>query len=62
MVAVALLVNGGNGLESFTATETLLGILGLSQVVYIAGSLVRSPSVSELDKAVTEYRANWAPR
>lgn len=56
VVAVALLVNGGTGLESFTVPETLLGILGLSQVVYIAGSLVRPPSVSDLDKAITELR------
>jgi len=56
VVAVALLANGGNALQSFAVPETLLGILGLSQVVYIAGSLVRPPSISELDNAITELR------
>jgi hypothetical protein len=56
VVAVALLVTGEDRLDSFTVPETLLGILGLSQVVYVAGALVRPPSVADLDKAVTELR------
>jgi hypothetical protein len=56
VVAVALLVTGEDRLDSFSVPETLLGILGLSQIVYVAGALVRPPSVSELDKALTELR------
>ena len=37
--------------------ETLLGILGLSQVVYIGGILVRPPAVNDLDEALTKLRA-----
>jgi hypothetical protein len=34
----------------------LLGILGLSQGVYLAGILVRPPSIADLDAAVTKLR------
>ena len=56
VVAAALWFTGEDGLGSFSIPETLLGILGLSQVVYVAGALVRPPSVGDLDKALTELR------
>jgi hypothetical protein len=56
VVAVALLITGEERLDIFAVPETLLGILGLSQVVYVAGALVRPPSIAELDKAVSDLR------
>jgi hypothetical protein len=56
VVAVALLATGEDRLGSFTVPEMLLGILGLSQVVYVAGALVRAPSAADLDTALTELR------
>ncbi len=56
-VGGALLVGGVNELASFTIPQTLLGILGLSQVVYIGGKLVRTCSVAELNDAITNVRA-----
>lgn len=56
VVAVALLVSGEESLASFKVPETLLGILGLSQVVYVAGTLASPPSIQELDQAVTNLR------
>ncbi len=56
-VGCALLVNGVNELASFTIPQTLLGILGLSQVVYIGGKVVSTSAVAELDAAVTSLRA-----
>jgi hypothetical protein len=56
VVAVALWVTGEDRLGSFAVPETLLGILGLSQIAYVAGALVRPPSVPDLDKALTELR------
>lgn len=56
VVAVALLVSGEGQLARFEIPNTLLGILGLSQVVYLAGVLVRPPSIGELDSAVTKLR------
>jgi hypothetical protein len=56
-VGGALLVNGVNQLASFTIPETLLGILGLSQVVYVGGKLVSTSSVAELNDAVDKARA-----
>jgi hypothetical protein len=56
-VAFALISAGASNLSSFTVPETLLGILGLSQVVYIGGILVRPPAVNDLDEALTKLRA-----
>jgi hypothetical protein len=56
-VGGALLVGGVNELAAFTIPQTLLGILGLSQAVYISGKLVSKSSVAELDDAVTKARA-----
>ena len=56
VVAVALVVAGEGRLASFEIPATLLGILGLSQGVYLAGVLVRPPSIDELNKAITKLR------
>lgn len=56
-VGGALLVNGVTELASFTIPETLLGILGLSQAVYIGGKAVSTSAVADLDGAVTSVRA-----
>ena len=55
-VAAALVVGGTSNLSSFEVPAALLGILGLTQVVYIAGILVRPPAVADLDKAITDLR------
>jgi hypothetical protein len=56
VVGVALITAGINELASFTIPENLLGILGLSQVVYIGGKLVTKTSVGELNDAITALR------
>jgi hypothetical protein len=56
VVGGALLVTGINQLASFSIPETLLGVLGLSQVVYVAGKLTTPPSFAELNKATEELR------
>jgi hypothetical protein len=56
-VGAALLAAGVTQLASFQIPETFLGILGLSQVVYIGGKLVTPTSVGELNKATTDLRA-----
>lgn len=56
-IACALIAAGGSNLSHFTVPETLLGILGLSQVVYIGGILVRPPAVEDLDQAINRLRA-----
>ena len=53
----ALVVGGSTSLATFTVPETLLGILGLSQVVYVGGILVRPPAVDDLDQTLTKLRA-----
>jgi hypothetical protein len=56
VVAVALLFSGQEHLSSFTVPQTLLGILGLSQVAYVAGTLVGPPSIADLDQAIKKLR------
>lgn len=56
IVGVALLVNGISQLASFEIPTTLLGILGLSQAVYIGGKLVTPTVVPDLNSAMEEVR------
>lgn len=39
-------------LTNYTIPEALLGILGLSQAVYVMGQLVAPPSIADLDKQI----------
>jgi hypothetical protein len=56
VVAITLLARGETVLSTFTVPETLLGILGLSQLAYVAGVLVRPPAIKDLDEAITKLR------
>lgn len=56
VVVVALVVAGVTQLSSFTIPETVLGIIGLSQAVYIGGKLVTTTNMSDLNSAITELR------
>lgn len=51
VVGGALLAAGINELSSFAVPETVLGVLGLSQVVYVAGKLVSPASFDDLNDA-----------
>jgi hypothetical protein len=51
VVGGALLAAGINELSSFSVPDTVLGVLGLSQVVYVAGKLVSPPSFDDLNDA-----------
>lgn len=55
-VGGALLAGGVAQLSSFVIPETLLGILGLSQVVYIGGKLVTPTTMTDLNKSIAELR------
>jgi hypothetical protein len=57
VVGGALLAAGINQLASFSIPDTLLAVLGLSQVVYVAGKLVTPPSFAELNKSTSDLRA-----
>jgi hypothetical protein len=56
-VAFEMALAGSTDLSTFSIPETTLGILGLSQVVYIGGILVRPPSIGDLDDALTKLRS-----
>jgi hypothetical protein len=56
IVAVALLTSGFTGLAEFQIPAGLLGLLGLSQVLYVGGKVVASPTVTDVDNKVTELR------
>ena len=51
VVGGALLAAGINELSTFSVPQTVLGVLGLSQVVYLAGKLVAPPSFDDLNTA-----------
>jgi hypothetical protein len=55
-VACEILVDGASQLETFSVPPAVLGVLGLSQVVYVGGVLVKPPSESDLDDALTKLR------
>ncbi len=55
-VGLALFAGGVFQLASFTVPQNILGILGLSQVVYIAGKLVTSNNATQLNAVVTDLR------
>ena len=55
-VVCDMVVSGASNLANFVIPGTTLGILGLSQVVYIGGILVRPPAIGDLDDALTDLR------
>lgn len=59
LVGMSLLAAGGAtaDLSDFEIPAAFLGILGLSQAVYIAGKLVDGPSIGQLDQQITALRA-----
>jgi hypothetical protein len=56
VVVVALIVAGVTQLSTFTVPETVLGIIGLSQAVYIGGKLVTTTNVADLNSAIADLR------
>jgi len=56
VVIGALIVAGGTQLSTFSIPETILGIVLLSQVVYIGGKLVTPTNISEMNAAITDLR------
>jgi hypothetical protein len=56
VVGVSLMTIGLSDLASFEIPTALLGILGLSQVVYVGGKLVSPPSCAELNTQLTSFR------
>jgi hypothetical protein len=56
VVGAALIIGGISQLSSFEIPEALLGILGLSQVVYIGGKLVTPTTMNDLNRAVSDMR------
>jgi hypothetical protein len=56
VVGGALIIGGVAQLSSFEIPTTLLGILGLSQVVYIGGKVVTPTSMADLNKSIGDLR------
>jgi hypothetical protein len=56
VVGAALVAGGVAQLASFTIPETLLGVLGLSQVVYIGGKLVTPTTMADLNQSIADLR------
>ena len=52
VVIGGLIAAGVSQLSTFVVPNTILGIVGLSQVVYIGGKLVTSTNISDLNAAI----------
>lgn len=55
-VGGALIIGGVTQLSSFEIPQTLLGILELSQAVYIGGKLVTPTTMADLNKSIGDLR------
>lgn len=58
VVIGGLVAAGVNQLSTFVVPNTILGIVGLSQVVYIGGKLVTPTNISDLNAAITGLRTD----
>lgn len=56
LVLLALFAAGIGQLSTFAIPETILGIVGLSQAVYIGGKLVTATDTSDLNAAISDLR------
>ena len=56
VVGLALVAGGVVQLSSFAIPQTILGILGLSQAVYISGKLVTPTTMTDLNGLVADLR------
>lgn len=54
VVAIALIAASATGLEAFTVPPEMLGLLGISQVVFIGGQAMEGGGYAELDKKLTD--------
>lgn len=58
VVIGGLIAAGVNQLSTFVVPNTILGIVGLSQVVYIGGKLVTPTNISDLNTAIDGLRTD----
>jgi hypothetical protein len=58
VVIGGLIAAGVNQLSTFVVPNTILGIVGLSQVVYIGGKLVTPTNISDLNAAIAGLRSD----
>lgn len=58
VVIGGLIAAGWNQLSTFVVPDTILGIVGLSQIVYIGGKLVTPTNISDLNAAIAGLRSD----
>jgi hypothetical protein len=56
LVIGSLIAAGATELSTFAIPETILGIVGLSQMVYIGGKFVTQTNMSDLNAAIADLR------
>ncbi|EKV26257.1 hypothetical protein C882_2835 [Caenispirillum salinarum AK4] len=56
VVGLSLLFTGLFGLSSFELSPALLGLLGISQTIYVGGKAVSKPQIGELNKKIDALR------
>jgi hypothetical protein len=58
VVAIALISSSAIGLEAFKIPTELLGLLGISQTVFVAGQAIDKGGYEELDEKITQVRTH----
>jgi hypothetical protein len=61
LIGIAILLSGLTGLGTFKIPAGMLGLLGLSQVAYIGGKAVATPTMADFDKQLSEYQKIQSP-
>lgn len=56
IVGVAMITSGFSNLATFKVPDTLMQILGLSQLVFVGGRLTKPTTIGDLDDLITELR------
>jgi hypothetical protein len=56
VVVLALIFGGVTQLSTFSVPDSILGIVGLSQAVYIGGKLVTPTNISNINDAISDLR------
>jgi len=57
IVAISMWASGPSGFAKFEVPDGLLGILGLSQVIFVGGRFAKPTTLGDIDDLITELRS-----
>jgi hypothetical protein len=60
IVAIAMVGTGVTAISKFSVPDTVLEILGLSQIVFVGGNFTKPTNLGDLDNLITQARQRLA--